>query len=584
MGRKAWIALVAGLVVVFALAVGGWLAFTGAQARNDLQAAAAEISAAQKSLLANDAATAQQAIKRAATNTAAAHSATSDPVWQVVGAIPLLGNNVRAVSLTALAANQLTTQALPPLVTAVRELQPDKIKVGSGALNLSRVTEAAAQLGLSSAALTTAQATLDSAPATFLLGPVEEARSTLATKSSDVQQSVDTGARVLRVLPALLGADRPRTYFAAFQSPAEIRGTGGFLGTYAIMTVTNGKVGVERVGTNSELVNFPAPVVDLGPDYLQLYGKSPASWVSMNLSPNFPYAAEQWATAWQLQTGQPIDGVIGLDVTALQYLVEATGPVTTPDGRSLTAAEIVPYFTRDIYADFGEENSQRKQVQATVASALLIRALSFDGDPGSLVKALTRSVSGRHLQIWSATPSAQAALLATPLAGATEVTTDPYLQLVLNNGAGNKMDTYLQRTVSYRGGSCNPSERNRLSTVEVTLANTLPSSGDVPKYVAGRVVNDRFVETRINRTIVYIHLSHGAGVTSATLAGMPVKLFYGNELGHPVAYTIVELPPGGVSVTLLLAVQEPASSFPPRVPVQPMVLPQRTIVDYPPCL
>ena len=48
MGRKAWIALIAGLVVVFALAVGGWLAFTGAQARNDLQAAAAEISAAQK--------------------------------------------------------------------------------------------------------------------------------------------------------------------------------------------------------------------------------------------------------------------------------------------------------------------------------------------------------------------------------------------------------------------------------------------------------------------------------------------------------------------------------------------------------
>ncbi|MDQ1306906.1 MAG: hypothetical protein QG671_2738, partial [Actinomycetota bacterium] len=111
MGRKAWIALVAGLVVVFALAVGGWLAVTGFQARNDLQAAAAEISAAQQSLLANDTATAQQAIKRAATNTAAAHSATSDPVWQVVGAIPLLGNNVRAVSLTALAANQLTTQA-----------------------------------------------------------------------------------------------------------------------------------------------------------------------------------------------------------------------------------------------------------------------------------------------------------------------------------------------------------------------------------------------------------------------------------------------------------------------------------------
>ena len=67
---------------------------------------------------------------------------------------------------------------------------------------------------------------------------------------------------------------------------------------------------------------------------------------------------------------------------------------------------------------------------------LLIGALSFVGDPRSLVKALTRSVSGRHLQIWSATPSAQSGLLPTPLAGATEGTTAPYLPLVLTNGAG----------------------------------------------------------------------------------------------------------------------------------------------------
>jgi hypothetical protein len=578
--RRAWIALIAGVLVVTALAVGGWLAVTGAQARADLQSAATEIAAAQKSLLASDTAAAQQAIERAAGDTEAARSTTSDPVWRVVGAIPLLGNTVKTVTVTALAADQLTTQALPPLVNAVDELQPDKVKAGSGALKLGRVTEAAAQLELSSDALAAVQATLDSAPTALLLGPVAEARGTLATKSADVRGAVDTGARVLRVLPTLLGADRPRTYFAAFQSPAEIRGTGGFLGTFAIMTVADGKVKVDQVGTNAELVNFPAPIVDLGPDYAQLYGISPGRWVNMNLSPNFPYAGVQWATAWKLQTGRAVDGVLGLDVTALQYLVEATGPVTTPDGRTLTAADVVPYFTRDIYADFGDENTQRKQFQATIASDLLTRALSLDGDPGSLVKALTRSVSGRNLQLWSAEPEAQAALLATPLAGATDVTTDPYLQLVLNNGAGNKMDSYVARTVRYTGGACQPGGRDRLSTVEITLANTLPATGgNFPIYVT----EGKSVTSRTNRTIVYVHLSQGSGVTSATLGGKPVNLSYGSELGHPVAYTVLELPPGGTPVTLRLNLQEPASTVTPKVPVQPMVLPQRTVIEYPPC-
>ena len=46
MGRKAWILLIAGVVAVLVLAVGGWLAVTGLKARNQLQAAATDIAAA----------------------------------------------------------------------------------------------------------------------------------------------------------------------------------------------------------------------------------------------------------------------------------------------------------------------------------------------------------------------------------------------------------------------------------------------------------------------------------------------------------------------------------------------------------
>lgn len=558
------------LLVLILGAVGGWLLYTGLAAKTALSSAAGALAGAQSAILDGDVASARMSVQDASQETAKAHQQTSDIVWRAVSAVPLIGSSPKAVMLSAEAADQVVSGALPQFVAAAQTLDVSTIKAADGSVDLTRFAPAAVQLQAAEQSMLAARTTMRGVPTSGVPGFVSDGVGQLNAKIDEALTASGVASKLLAVLPGMLGQSGSKSYFVAFQSPVEIRGTGGFLGTFGLLTVENGKLVSKDVSSNSLLQNFPAPVLDLGPEYSQLYGKDPAEWVNMNLSPNFPFAGAQWAQAWKVQTGQQVAGVMGVDITALKYLIQATGPVTAPDGKVLTADNVVEYLGNDVYLE--KENTDRKNYQADVATELIDRVLHLKGGTSTLIQALTSSVSGGHLQLWSADPEAQQAIAATPLAGQTPSVTGPYAQLVLNNGGGNKLDYYLARKVEYTGGQCS-ADGTRKSTIRITLTNTAPNeaiglAGSQPGLV--------------NRVITYTHLPLGAGYTAARLNGNPIQPSSGMELQHPVAVTTVDIPQGA-SVVLEYDLQEPQSDASPVVPVQPMVIPQQTVVNWTRC-
>ena len=130
------------------------------------------------------------------------------------------------------------------------------------------------------------------------------------------------------MLPPLLGADGPRSYMVTFQNEAELRGTGGLPGAFAILHADNGKLSFERFESDSELCCVQSGL-DLGHEFDVLWsGGPPALYANSNESPHFPYAARIWTAMWQRKTGQHLDGAITLDPTTLGYLLAVTGPAT----------------------------------------------------------------------------------------------------------------------------------------------------------------------------------------------------------------------------------------------------------------
>jgi hypothetical protein len=140
--------------------------------------------------------------------------------------------------------------------------------------------------------------------------------------------------------------------------------------------------------------------------------------------------------------------------------------------------------------------------------------------------------------------------------------------VIVNDSAGNKLDYYLDRSVTYTRSSCS----SRQATVTVVLHNAQPATG-VPAYALGHTGNS---------LLVSLYSTAHSTVTNATLDGKTAFIDAESERGHPVAITEVPLK-AGQTRTLIFHVDEPPATGPLLTLEQPLVRPLKMAVDAPNC-
>lgn len=160
----------------------------------------------------------------------------------------------------------------------------------------------------------------------YLPAPVADARADRIGQLERLADGLTTGREALELAPAMLGAKGPRRYLAVHNN-AEVRGTGGLVGAYAVLRAADGRLSLERVGTNQDFRTAPAPVVDLGPEFSSRYDREFARgyWSAAVLTPDWPRAAQIMAGLWRAQGGGELDGVLGVDPVAMAQILAVTG-------------------------------------------------------------------------------------------------------------------------------------------------------------------------------------------------------------------------------------------------------------------
>jgi hypothetical protein len=378
----------------------------------------------------------------------------------------------------------------------------------------------------------------------------------------------------------MMGADGPRAYFMGFQTNAEARGTGGLLGAFGILRFDNGTPSVETLGRNSELNKEFAPI-DLGPEYAGQYGfNDPTTdFKNSNLSSHFPYAAQIWKSMWEQQSGTKVDGVIAIDPVALSYVLGAVGPVTMPDGETVTKDNVVELTESTVYTRFAADNNARKQYLQDVASEVVKKMTGQVQSPRQLLEALGKAVSEGRIAVWSSSPTEQQALEETALAHVVPEDPAPYVAVVINNLGGNKLDYYLTRHIEYTAGACDG--KTRKSIVTVRLTNNVPADG-LPDYVVGNHEIPVDVPSGTNLSWVTLLATSKAELTKATVDGEQLTILVDAERGHPVFHAQLAIEPGR-TVELRYELTEPTSPGAPRVPIQPLLDNVAPVVSVPQC-
>src|SRR5205085_4165145 len=80
----------------------------------------------------------------------------------------------------------------------------------------------------------------DASSGHFVLGPVADALRQADSQIGDIQRELHAVHLILEGLPGFLGESAPARFFFGAENPAELRGTGGLIGAYSILTIENG--------------------------------------------------------------------------------------------------------------------------------------------------------------------------------------------------------------------------------------------------------------------------------------------------------------------------------------------------------
>lgn len=550
-----WIVRVAIGIVAFVALAGGATAVTALLARADVAKGQQLVADGVDSLRDGEYVSAAESFTAAAAAFESAESTIVRPWTQPGRLVPVASHNRLAIASIVTA----SADASRELANASLFIEPDDLRPTEGRFDLDALDEIVGPVTAAYDALVHLRTVIDEVESPWLLRPVEDRLDSAAAEFDDNIDRFDTAVQALQLAPQWLGADAPRRYFLAFTTPAEARGLGGFMGNYAVLTADNGLLTMSEFGRTGDLNDGGSDRRLTEPaEWLERWGRygfnngpggttGSVPWSNITISPDFPSTAQAMAFLYPQSGGTEVAGVFALDPYVLQALVGFTGPVDVPQVESrLTESNTAQFLLFDQYAI--EDAAQRADLLQDVAVAVFDKLLGGAlPSPTVVARDLDPLAEAGRLVAWAADAREQEFFervgldgglpeLVRPSDESANADTDGF-EVVVNNAAANKLDAWLDRSISYRA-QFDPSTRAVVGTLEVTFTNNGPTSG-LPSGVIDNYVGD---PVGTNRSLVSVYTAFP--VTGAELDGDRIDIEAGREAGWYVATHELVLPPG----------------------------------------
>ena len=383
--------------------------------------------------------------------------------------LPVAGRQIRTVRNLSAAAEQ---------VGSIGQTAIDQARAALRAPHATGPQRVAAISALASAA-STADARLSKVSLgsrTALVGFVRRHYDDFATRLAKVRAGVHKGAVAAKQTATLFRGPSHLLLLAA--NNAEMRdGSGMFLSATQV-DVVDGKVTIGTVSDTADLA-LPQSPVPLAAGYSAVWHPYLANeeWRNLGMSARFDETAAMAAAMWKAKTGQVVSGVMAIDIAGLQTLLVGTGPVEAA-GTTVTPQNVTQLLMHDQYVGLtGDASDASRRDQLGRIADSVVQAVQRGGfDTAAVAKQMPATVGGRHLLLWSADPTTEAAWQAAGVGGV--LAGDTLLAAVQNVGV-NKLDQFLTVSTAVR---VDPGSSTGVSATFSLVNHTPPGE---PGYIAG---------------------------------------------------------------------------------------------------
>lgn len=285
---------------------------------------------------------------------------------------------------------------------------------------------------------------------------IENIKSQLQTAYSLLEQL----APLAQLVPALSGYPQENTFLLILQNNDELRPTGGFIGTYGLMTMEDGK---PSDILTEDVYHLDMPCIGklklTPPEPISKYMGVEYWWLrDANFSPDFPSSAKQIESMFLAESEcsnknqvKPT-AVIAINPDLIADLLELVGPITV-DGEvydNKNFQELLQYNVEIAYVDKNISSWDRKEVINSVVGELEKRLMKLPTkELTSLLKIVQENISKRNLQIYFSDAKYQSIAKDLNITGEVKHVDNDYLMVVDSNLAAFKSDAVMKKNISY---------------------------------------------------------------------------------------------------------------------------------------
>lgn len=295
-------------------------------------------------------------------------------------------------------------------------------------------------------------------------------------------------SKLVSNLPQILGKEGRKTYLVLFENNMELRPTGGFIGSFGLLTFEGGRMTDLSISdvysADGQLKGHIEPPLPIK-SYL---GEANWWFRDSNWDPDFPTSAKRAEWFLDKEIDRQVDGVVAVDLYPIKEALNYTGPIYLADyNMDITSTNLYEKTQAEAHEDFFPGTHQK----ASFLTALSRNLISQVGQMGSrgkigILRVLLSSLEGRHLQLYLHEDKSQNTISALNWAGEVKIPTclnscyPDFVGLIEANLGVNKANYFVTRDQELQVNIANGQIKRQLTITFINSAN--PALGENARY------------------------------------------------------------------------------------------------------
>lgn len=274
----------------------------------------------------------------------------------------------------------------------------------------------------------------------------------LKGKVSILKSGLSEAIEITKMLASLIGINGEKRYLFVFQNNTEIRASGGFIGSYALIDFKGGNIEkLEAPGGGSYDTEGGLQEKVASPEPLHLVNPLWHFW-DANWWPDWPTSARKLEWFYERSDGPTVDGIISLTPTVAEKFLEITGPIDMTKEYGVVLDSKNFWVTTQTFTEqkFYQTNKPKKIIGDLMNRILeeLPKRLNKD-NLLPLLKMFDESAREKHILFYFNDGELEKKIEELGWDGKVDNTNWDYLSVINSNIAGQKTDRRIRETIEH---------------------------------------------------------------------------------------------------------------------------------------